>query len=381
MRTSTLVGILLVAGLLFAPRPATAQLGKLKQKVKKAAERVERASGGSAIPEAPGVKEIPYEVEYEGTPEERQFAIEQGKRFVAVHEAHGHVFANPSADGFNFHRSGHNWPGDGPRLRQAVEEAEAVYDALLGAMRPLADRWGDSPEAIDAAYRRLNINDMDDLGITKGGDVAYRYRRVYEGLAAVAQFRKDAAADAFEHAERLMGSIEEARVTAEVRMELAQGQREVLEMAQWFDPQNEAVNERLAAFDAFMHAAAESIRREVEAGRLPAAAGPTQHTQAVLAFFRAHEAWGGKAGVEVLRVWVAGGWVVTARDLLGRPTQYGLPVYVASTKPALRELGAARIYKLTALAREASPAPQAPPFTGYWVGLDTWLVSLASFGQ
>ena len=72
-----------------------------------------------------------------------------------------------------------------------------------------------------------------------------------------------------------------------------------------------------------------------------------------------------------VKIAITGDWVVTKRDLTGRPTQYGLPVLVAVEQPNEKSDNLARVYELTMLAAERADPPLSPPFVGAWVG-DSW---------
>lgn len=346
---------------------AHAQLGKLKNKAKNAMQSPSASTTSTApAPTADG--------------DERAEAVALGQALIDVYQRHIDAFRVVKLQDFAYDYVNHGWPDEGEAWKAAVENVESRYDEIHGALRPLADRYGDSWIDIDSAFRQHQINDYDDFGLTTSPGPVGMYRGLYERMEKVAQFRKDAAEGAVSSAGQTMRLISERFFMPEIRLTKAKELKDQLTLAHWFDPQNADVNRMLADIDPYIDEVAADIEQEIDAGLWPEAFGETQHQQTALAFFKSHPEWGGKEGVEVLGVHVAGGWVVTERDLLGRPIQYGLPVYVASTKPQWREMGAARVFSLTALAQTGSPAPQAPPFTGYWVG-DSWLARLAKITQ
>ncbi|HMB91411.1 MAG TPA: hypothetical protein VKP65_11225 [Rhodothermales bacterium] len=318
----------------------------------------------------------PAHAQYDGTPEDRQFALEHGQRLLEAWETHKDAFDAPEVHGFSISRLHVTWPDDAPRLRAAIENVESRYDALTETTRPLGERFGETPAEVSNAFNRLKT----DADGGSRSDVAQAYRGVMDGMERVAQFRKDVTLTALMDVQNMIIVVQDKFRAPEQRVKDARRIKTVIQEASWFDPHNPDVNMILANIDAFIDETAEGMQEEIAAGEFPTASGPTQHTQAALEFFRNAEQWGAREGSEVLRVWVGGPWVVTEKDLLGRPIQWGLPVYVAEVQPHLREMGAARIFETTVLARQGSPAPQAPPFVGAWVG-DNWLVSLDKFGQ
>jgi hypothetical protein len=120
-----------------------------------------------------GTREIAYEVEYDGTPEERAFAIEHGRRLIGLWEEHREAFDVPEVHGFSISRMQVTWPDDAARRSAAIENAERRYDVLTETTRPLAERFGETPAEVSNAFNRLKT---DADGVARS-DVAQAYRR------------------------------------------------------------------------------------------------------------------------------------------------------------------------------------------------------------
>lgn len=63
---------------------------------------------------------------------------------------------------------------------------------------------------------------------------------------------------------------------------------------------------------------------------------------------------------------VAGDWVVTKRNILGEPIQWGLPVHVASEQGSDKSV--VRVFRMTVLANEGRDPKKEPPFVDHWTG-------------
>ena len=82
----------------------------------------------------------------------------------------------------------------------------------------------------------------------------------------------------------------------------------------------------------------------------------------------AERQWGEDGRYEYQDLVVTGPWRVTKKDLLGRPTQYGLPVIVAVEDPRDSGRDVWRYFELTLVTPESAAPKQAPPFEGQHVG-------------
>lgn len=69
---------------------------------------------------------------------------------------------------------------------------------------------------------------------------------------------------------------------------------------------------------------------------------------------------------KALTATVAGDWVVTKRNILDEPIQWGLPVYVASEQGP--DKAVVRVFRMTVLAQEGRDPKKAPPFVDHWTG-------------
>lgn len=300
---------------------------------------------------------------------DREKAIGDARALIEAYEQHYSRYRDlPEYD-----RVMHDWPDRGEEWLELLGGLPQAHEVEEFMAAPIDNHPGETIYEVNSYFiNELGVRDSDVGG---SASMTTAYSQLEQQLERVAQFKRDAAAGAVSMARQTMQALDERFLMAEIRVEKARALKSEFQLARRFDPNNEELNEMLASIDVYIDEVAEGVMAEIDAGRWPEAYGQTQHTQAVLSFFRGHPEWGGKEGVEVLAAAAQGDWVITEKDLLGRPIQWGLPVAVAATKPEWRELDAARVFTLTALARQGSPAPQAPPFTGYWVG-ESYLMRL-----
>lgn len=305
---------------------------------------------------------------------ERDEAIRDARLLVEAHETHYARFREL----VEFDRVSHLWPDEGETWLAMLddlpqgEEVETFMAALID------NHEGETIFEVDAYFRNeLSISDSD-IGGSVGMTTAFR--QFEQQLERAGQLRKDVAAGAVSMGRQTMRQLDDRFFMPEIRMDKARALKSELQLARQFDPANEELNGMLAQIDVYIDEVAQGVTDEINAGRWPESFGQTQHAPEALSFLRSHPEWGGKEGVEVLAVAIDGDWVITERDLLGRPIQWGLTMSVAATKPEWRELDAARVFYLTVLARQDDPAPKAPPFTGYWVG-ESYLMRLDKVPQ
>ena len=364
MRTlSTLLCGVLV--LCLWPTRAEAQLGRLVNRAQRAAERtVNRAADRTA--------EQATESAVNNATPGRAEAVEAARQLVLARQNAEGIF-NPPGHGFDFSYVG-DWLNEGPGLLVQVEAVEARYAEWQEPMRTLGERFG--PQWTDVQSGLL------DLGVQPheygdGTNAASAFRWFAEGMDKVDQFRADAAERSLSEADMMFRLLMERFQVGEIREDEALKTKRQLELGHRFDPQNTAVNARLATVDAEIDAVRQGVADEIGEAEWPHGStnAPWQLEDDALAYFRAHPEWGGKEDVEVLAVVVLDDWQIAERNVLGQVTQWRLPVVVAASKPVWTDLGAARAFELSVLANPGLPAPKEPPFWGYWVG-DSFLINL-----
>ena len=352
------------------PARAEAQFGRLADRARRAAERTvnqaadrtaEQATQSAVNNAVPG----------------RSEAVEAARQLVLARRNAEGVF-NPPGHGFDFSYVS-TWPDAAADLLAEVEAVEARYAEWQDPMRQLGERFG--PEWVDVQRGLL------DLGVQPheygdGTDASSAFRSFAEGMAKVDQFRADAAERSLSEADMMFRLLMERFQVGEIREAEALKVKHQLEMGHRFDPQNPAVNARLATVDAEIDAVRQGVADEIGEAEWPHGSvnAPWQLESAVLAYFRSHPEWGGKDDVDVLAVVVVDDWQIAERNILGQVTQWRLPVVVAASKPVWTDLGAARAFELSVLANPGLPAPKEPPFWGYWVG-DSFLINLDKVPQ
>ncbi|NBC18830.1 MAG: hypothetical protein GVY18_16120 [Bacteroidetes bacterium] len=302
------------------------------------------------------------------------------RALAAVYATHQDAFRTNETQNWDFDYVSERWREDGEDWKALIASLETdVFPEIRDALRPMAARYGPTWTDIDAAYREAGITNND-----VGSDVSISemYRQLVANMEQVAQFRRDFAAGAYRNVQTDMDLIDEGFFMPEIRVKEAQKVKAYMELAHWFDPQNEDVNALLIRIDDYIDDVREGVEKEIDAGAWPGHAGgaPTHFADDLLAFFRGHEEWGAKPDVDVLAVAVRGGWQPAEYNPVGQVIQWRLPVFVAATKPLWRESSAARVYDLSVVAQKNNPAPRKPPFTGYWVG-ESYLIRLAKLPQ
>ena len=265
--------------------------------------------------------------------------------------------------------------------RAAVEQLNALDKEVIPAIQPtlraVAEQYGETASAINNALHGLGVSGEHRFGS--------QFEDLYRGMENVARSRSASAEDLVRQASMFIDMIES--FSEEMRLRRLEESRNMLALAQAFDPADSEVNERLARLDVMYTAMEERIERDIDARQwvdhAGDFAGPGQTDElarAALEFFRGAPAWNPAGrGVEVLAVSIRGDWDVANRDLFGRPVQWRVPVHMVMTNTDMKGEDIARVYELSVLAREGSPdrPVQAAPFVDYWVG-NSWNMRLSN---
>ena len=259
--------------------------------------------------------------------------------------------------------------------RKAVARLEALEQDVLPLLQPVlgnvVDTLGETPAAIN--------NALHDLGVKTDFDVGSRFDDLHRGLVNVGKSRRASSQDLARQAEFTMMGIE--GLAEEIRLERLQGAREFLLLAQVFDTADQDVNRLLGQVDTLFAEMSVRIEKEIDArawaGNMADFPGPgtvAELSQAALDFIRQHPNWNPPGrGTEILATSVQGPWDVGTRDLFGRILQWRLPLHVAITNSEMKKDNIARVYELSILTAEGTPArvEKKPPFVEYWVG-NSW---------
>jgi len=146
---------------------------------------------------------------------------------------------------------------------------------------------------------------------------------------------------------------------------------EKLLMAARFSPQDAEVREWQSKIKAMRLKSKADIEKALDAARFPAAfsgfAGPGSAADlaaSALRYFTQEGGW--EPNETVVKVVVAGNWVVAATNIFGEPIQWGLPIWAAAYRNDSRDI--ARVFRLTILTQEGLGVAKRPPWTGVWTG-------------
>jgi hypothetical protein len=160
--------------------------------------------------------------------------------------------------------------------------------------------------------------------------------------------------------------------------------REWLAMAKAFKPTNASVNELEQTLDGKLARDMQAFKKKIADRTWPDHADNAPKNAKKLAgialdFFKNSPDWGkrppDKEGREPLAVAVTGPWSIQARNILGEPIMYGLPIKLAVAVPEEKKDGLARVYILTMRTEERKGVKQEPPFVSVTVG-DSYYLSV-----
>ncbi len=210
-------------------------------------------------------------------------------------------------------------------------------------------------------------------------DAVYAVRTMADGIANVAKTRTAMADDlAGKIAQRLEGL---ARAHDFSRLERHAELRAWLAMAQAYDKESPRVKELTERLEGLLADDVHKMQEQIAARTWPAHAANAPDNAAELArvaveWFKNDEGWGRnpKQPYTVLAVAVTGPWSVQARNILGEPTMYGLPVKLAVQRESDKAQKLARVFVLTMRTGEAKGIAMAPPFDHVTVG-DSYLMN------
>ncbi len=267
--------------------------------------------------------------------------------------------------------------GQNLRRMQQVLEKQDQARRLVGQSAPFVEE-----------FRARYVAGLES-GQDPGNELDNRFRpiglpyRIGQDYWAVANFLRDFPAVPASNARRCAEILEQNGTNEErirglhelYRTRAIVEARGLLDVCPRLDPDNVEIRSRI---DALRPRVAEVLARfrEEELAAIrdrewQPSSGPAAQAGPALEFLRSDARLGGSTTrpTQVLAVSVRGDFAVAERNLLGMPTSYGLPVYVAIVSPDTVE-GVAQVLELTLITREARPSA---PYDGFWVG-NTWLI-------
>jgi len=240
------------------------------------------------------------------------------------------------------------------------EKAQTFLDAF-------AKKYGSTEDEIKAA--------LDDW------QPANTYVKFKEGMENVAKTRTAMAEDLVTKINQRLSGL--ADLHDFFRIERHKEIQEGAALAAAFDAENAKVKELAQTLDETLAADTQAFKKKVADRSWPehASNAPKDAKKLVeiaLDWFKNSPDWGkrpaDKEGRIPLAVVVTGPWSIQARNILGEPIMYGLPIKVAVQVPEEMKDGLARVYILTLRTEERKGVKAEPPFESATVG-DSYFIS------
>lgn len=287
----------------------------------------------------------------------------------------------------------HRWGPNGPYrgvINEQVAERFAIIETYQLQTQPgvesqlaaFEEKYGQTREAVETSFapllrmapgERLPA-ELEDLAGRIHGSYPEPERLLRETRAELAglQTTRVQTADYFvtqarptlEHLEQ---ETPERQQPALIRLE------QELRFAVAFDPTNKEAAKLLKTVEDKLTASAALLEQWLDAQVFPSPefefSGPgtaADLTASSLAWFQGNAEWNQSNGEHPFHVILGGNWVVTRRNILGEPVQWGLPIYMALWKDAQPEL--ARVFTLTMVTEIRFGVAQSPPWKGCLVG-------------
>ena len=210
----------------------------------------------------------------------------------------------------------------------------------------------------------------------QSADAARTFEKLNKSIANVAKARTATGADLVK---RVNSSFDSARgrhdfYFTDIPFDMYKA---FAELAPRFDPVNADAKKAAGTVDQRIKDAKATFKARIDKRTWPAHAANAPNNAkglaaAALDWFKKSPDWGsrpaGKVPRKPLAVVVTGPWSIQARNILGQPTMYGLPVRLAVIADEKKEKGLARVYILTMRTAEHAGVKMAPPFDSITVG-------------
>lgn len=225
-------------------------------------------------------------------------------------------------------------------------------------------------------------NEIDNSASAKGypgnDRASYPFEMLNEGMQKMSGARKLAAEDLVKKLNDMMQRLPQLH---DFSREAMYGTlKEWMDLAAKFDSGNPAVISAKETMERTIAEDQKKLEAKIDAKEWP---GNTKGSEAdaALTFFKNDRDWGARPkgnGPEdqpriPLGVSIHGSWSVQATDVLGKPTQYGMPAFIAVQIEREQPTKRVRVYDVTLRTQEGPNPEQKPPFTSITVG-NSWYV-------
>ncbi len=264
--------------------------------------------------------------------------------------------------------------------KKALADVQSIEKEIVPAVQPIlaeiAENYGTTSMDVDNALHAIKIPSNEWFGS--------EFERIYEAVQNLENSRKASAEYIVREANNTLGYIDS--FAPDIRVKKMEEVKEMLRIANQFDPNNQDANALLADIDARIAEMSDKIEKDIDAkkwaGNISDFAGPGNAkslAKEAVKYFKGNPQWTGKAEkkVEILAVAVRGQWDVAETNIFGQVIRWRLPIHLAITDVNLKPKNIARVYELSALTRQGAPdkVEKAPPYDGYWVG-NSWMMRL-----
>jgi len=275
------------------------------------------------------------------------------------------IFAK--ASGFAIHYNDLKGPEE---LIESIEDFEQnELKGIQEHMQAFADKYGTTREEIDRKATSMGYVDSYYRA-------SFAYTKLIEGIENVEKTRTAMADDLIRRAEDMKerttkGIHDFARLDQHERI------KQWGQMAARFDAENPRVLEFNEMVEAWVKADAQALNEKIDKAVFPkqASDAPQDARQLVKAAIEFLQKENEKLAVErgsevshVLAVSITGPWRVFAKNILGEPIQYNLPIATAVQTESEKGQGLARVYLSTLLTHEMKGVKMGPPFLGVTMG-------------
>jgi len=254
---------------------------------------------------------------------------------------------------------------DRPRMMAYLKEFSAKYGEPTDDM----DR-----KISDLTPRNPKKGMYDEENQRPSQPPSRAYKNILERLAWVQETPKTEAKLIMKRALEMVSNADFFMDTKR-EAQFAEAEAELLR-AKRFNPEDAEIAQALATVKANRKKSQADVQKALESARFPATvssfAGPGKPAELIAAVKSYFAETYPKE--KVLAASISGSWVATKHNILGQPTQWGLPVYCASQQ---NEPGICRVFKMTVLTGIGVNTAKAPPFTDHWTG-DSYRMKIAN---
>ena len=228
-------------------------------------------------------------------------------------------------------------------------------------LETITKKYGSTPEEIDTKMKALvpQSGNLQDPGPT--------FKRLKADYDVAVGVRKETAVILLQRADERLQTVN--FLDESIRQDGYLEVKQLLELAVKYDPQNKDAKEKLASIDKTAASAFAALEKQRDAQVWPprdskkfnGPGDPNKLRAAAETFLRGDQSWSRE---KLIAVHIKGDWWPVEKDFMGRPTVWGLPVYVAvEDKNDKRN---ARVFSLSMLTQPTGKKEL--PFVGAAVG-------------